>query len=141
MRSSALFLIAILVLGFGVSATAQDDSPRDTLAISLTLQAIASDPDASSRSVAEWADAAGGYFTYRSDQQVIVRVPPGRVPEIRPLMAELGDTVVAYNPSAVDHREALARSAAAIKSRTEALDRILAFLDEADITATLSFER
>ena len=57
------------------------------------------------------------------------------------LIEEIGDTVVSYNPSATDYREEMARNEAAITSRTEALDRILIYLDEADIAATLSFER
>jgi len=136
MRARAIILVVALVCIFGGITVAQD-----TLAISVTLQLIASDAEMTSRSVAEWADAAGGYFTFRSEQQLLIRIPPDRVPELRMLIEEIGDTVVSYNPSATDYREEMARNEAAITSRTEALDRILIYLDEADIAATLSFER
>jgi len=136
MRARAIILVAVLVCTSGGIAVAQD-----TLAISVTLQLIASDAEMTSRSVAEWADAAGCYFTFRSKQQLLIRIPPDRVPELRMLIEEIGDTVVSYNPSATDYREEMARNEAAITSRTEALDRILIYLDEADIAATLSFER
>ena len=136
MRARAIILVAVLVCTSGGIAVAQD-----TLAISVTLQLIASDAEMTSRSIAEWADAARGYFTFRSEQQLLIRIPPDRVPELRMLIEEIGDTVVSYNPSATDYREEMARNEAAITSRTEALDRILIYLDEADIAATLSFER
>ena len=145
MRAHAIVLITVLYGLIGQIAVAQETIPQEsmrrTLAISITLQLIASDADSTGRSIAQWADAVGGYFTFRSEQQVLIRIPPGRVPELRPYVAALGDTVVSYNPSAIDYREEMARNMAAITSRTEALNRILTFMDEADITATLSFER
>ena len=146
MRLRTIILIAALlgVLGGVVVAernTPPENTPRKTLAISVTFQLIASDSEMTSRSIADWADATGGYFTFRSEQQVLIRIPPGCVPELRKYIEELGDTVVSYNPSALDYREEMARNNAAINSRTEALDRILIYLDEADIAATLSFER
>jgi hypothetical protein len=105
------------------------------------MQIVASDAESTSHAIAAWADSVGGYFTFRSDQMVLVRIPPGRVPELRLQVEALGDTVVVYNPSAIDYREELSRVNAAITSRTEALDRILQFLETADVAATLSFER
>ncbi len=141
MRPRTIILIVALLGVFGGVVAAEENSPRKTLAISVTFQLIASDSEMTSRSIADWADATGGYFTFRSEQQVLIRIPPGRVPELRKHIEDLGDTVVSYNPSALDYREEMARNNAAINSRTEALDRILIYLDEADIAATLSFER
>lgn len=141
MRARAIILIAAMFGLSGQLAIAQEGMPQETLAVSVTLQLIASDAESTSRFVAQWADAVSGYFTFRSEQQVLIRIPPGRVSELRRVVEELGDTVVSYNPSALDYREEIARNDAAIKSRTEALDRILIYLDEADVTATLSFER
>ncbi len=141
MRPRTIILIAALLGVFGGVVAAEENTPRKTLAISVTFQLIASDSEMTSRSIADWADAVGGYFTFRSEQQVLIRIPPGRVPELRKYIEDLGDTVVSYNPSALDYREEMARNNAAINSRTEALDRILIYLDEADIAATLSFER
>ena len=141
MKPRIVMLVAALLCILGEVVVAEVSTPRATLAISVTFQLIASDSEMTSRSIAEWADAVGGYFTFRSEQQVLIRIPPGRVPELRKYIEELGDTVVSYNPSALDYREEMARNDAAINSRTEALDRILLYLDEADVTATLSFER
>ncbi|MCK4515012.1 MAG: DUF4349 domain-containing protein [Spirochaetaceae bacterium] len=141
MKTRAIILAGVLLSIFGGVVVAEESTPRETLAISVTFQLIASDSEMTGRSIAEWADAVGGYFTFRSEQQVLIRIPPRRVPELRKYIEDLGDTVVSYNPSALDYREEMARNNAAINSRTEALDRILIYLDEADVTATLSFER
>lgn len=136
MRTSGALLAALLVFTVGVSAGAEE-----TLAVSVTLQVIASDPEATGLALSGWADASGGYFTSRSEQEVVLRLPPALVPELRSRIAEMGDTIVSYNPGAIDYREELSRINAAIKSRSEALDRILAYMEEANVRATLSFER
>jgi uncharacterized protein DUF4349 len=146
MKARAFILTAILFCGVGVWVAAQESAgaqtaDQPTLALSVTLQLIASDPERTSSSISEWADAVGGYFTFRSAEQVLIRIPPSQVPSLRERLQELDDTVVNYNPSAIDYREELARNQAAINSRTESLDRILVYLEEADVTATLSFER
>ena len=149
MKARAFILAAILLTVGGASLIAQEAAgpeagpeagPQSSLAISVTLQLIASDPERTSRSVSDWADDVGGYFTYRSSEQLLIRIPPDRVPELRRRIEDLGDTVVGYNPSAIDYREEMAQNEAAINSRTESLDRILVYLVESDITATLSFE-
>ena len=135
MTRRALLIATMVVVAAAVGTT------QDNLAVRVLMQLIASDPEASSLAIATWADDSGGYFTYRSEQQVVVRIPPDRIPELRALVETSGDTVVSYNPSAVDHGEALRSIAAAINSRTEALNRILKYLESADISATLEFER
>lgn len=127
--------LAVLLSTAGVAAA------ENSLATSVTIQVIASDPDASGRAMADWAESVGGYFTFRSEEQIDLRVPPEQVRTLREQILDLGDTIVTYDPAAVDYREELARNTAAINSRNEALERILVFLDDAEITATLSFER
>jgi hypothetical protein len=134
MKRLAVLLLALLAVTLTAGA-------QETLAIYVELQVIASDPEATSITLADWADENGGYFTSRSETAVILRLPPDQVPLLRALIEEGGDTIASYNPSATDYREELARLRAAVDSRAEALDRILAFMDEADVRATLAFER
>ncbi len=129
------FLSALLVAAVGFAAA------QEPLAVSVELQVIASDAEATGLDLTRWADESGGYFTTRALDQVILRLPPELVPELRTRIEERGDTIVRYDPAAVDYREELSRINAAITSRAEALDRILGYMDEADVTATLSFER
>lgn len=136
MRGGA-FAAGLAVL-FAIAGAA---AAEDSLATSVTIQVIASDPETSGRTMADWAESVGGYFTFRSEEQIDLRVPPEQVRVLREQILDLGDTIVTYDPAAVDYREELARNTAAINSRNEALERILAFLEDANVTATLSFER
>lgn len=131
----------LLALALVIVSAAAAAGADETLALRLSMQVIAADPEMSSRQFTNWAEDAGGYFTFRSLERVILRVPPDRIGEIREISEASGNTIVSYNPSATDYREELARNDAAIRSRNEALDRILAYLDESNVTATLSFER
>jgi len=131
-RLSLLVVLACLALPVAA---------QDSLAVSVVMQVISSDPESASLQAAEWADASGGYYTYRSEEQVVLRLPRERVPELRLLIEESDNTLVSYNPSAVDYGEQLRQINAAVNSRNEALNRILAFLETANVSATLEFER
>lgn len=109
--------------------------------LTLDLQVIASDPERTSEALANWADASGGYYVFRSAERVELRIAAETAPGVRDLLAERGDEVVLYAPSTVDFRAELRDVEAAIASRSESLNRVLAFLGSASTSATLSFER
>lgn len=133
MKRTFVCLILTVCAGFAIA--------QDQLAIRVTLQVVSSDPEQTSLDIADWADRSGGYYTYRSDDQVIVRIPPDLVPALRSLVEESDDSLVAYNPAATDHGEEIRRISAAINSRNESLTRILIYLESSDVAATLEFER
>ena len=131
-----LIVLVIVLILVAVAAPAQE-----YLAVSIDARVLATDREAATGAIAEWAQSVGGYFTLRTDGQVIIRVPNDRVGEFRPFLEGLGVTVLSYNPQTQDVREDLYRVEAGITSRSESIDQILQFLDNATITATLSFER
>ena len=124
-----------------VISPAWSDDTEPMLAMSVSIQAVSGDPEASGGALTAFADASGGYFTYRSLDSVVLRIPADTVPELRALIEDLGDTIVAYNPSMHDYSEEYVNLEAAISSRREALDRILEYVGDATVTATLEFER
>ena len=86
MRRRTLVLLSILfavLLGAPVTATATERP--DTLATSVEIHVIAGDPEQSGIALAEFADENGGYYTLRSLDQVVLRVPPDLLPAIRDL--------------------------------------------------------
>ena len=129
-------LVALIAFALAVPA-----SGEALLAVSVEMQVLAADTEHSGRSVAAWADANGGYFTLRSLDEVVVRLPAARLPELREHIGALGDAVVSYLPSTEDLREDVLRSQAAVAARTEALEAILSYLDRATVSATLAFEQ
>lgn len=133
-RRIATTVMMVTVL---ISATAQEEF----LASTLNIAAVSSDRDAMTADLAEWTEENGGYYTYRSETEIHMRVSPADVSGVRALL-ETGDAeIVRYDPSTVDLRQQLSDAEAAIAARTEALERVLRYLDGATIGATLAFER
>lgn len=126
----ASFLLAVAPIG-----------AQEYLAMRLDLQVIASDRAETGLVLSEWAESAGGYFTFRSLERVTLRVPNDELPGVQSLLEARADEIVVAGPSTVDLRAELRDVEAAIESRRESLDRILAYLEDASITATLAFER
>ncbi|TFH06165.1 MAG: DUF4349 domain-containing protein [Spirochaetales bacterium] len=112
-----------------------------SLAATAEVQVLCVDREVSSAAFADWAERAGGYYTLRSLEAVILRIPPDRLAELREMIESGGDTIVYYRPGTVDVQQELSQVEAAITSRTEALERVLAYMDDSDVVATLAFER
>jgi hypothetical protein len=138
-RSSLLVVAVALILGLAPAVAAQNAG--ELRALSLDIQAVASDPERTSVMLAEWADRTGGYYVFRSAERVELRVSADQANVVRDLLEEGGDEIVLYAPSTVDYRSELRDIEAAITSRSESLDRVLAFLADANVSATLAFER
>ena len=136
----ALGLIVLLIT-CPAGLSAQSDAPNQAF-ISRRLDAriLVADPDTVSNLIAEFADEQGGYFVTRSESSVTLRLPNERLDEFRELISQLADETIRFDPSSFDLRLQLIRVDAGITSRTEALDQILIYLEDADIEATLAFE-
>ncbi len=144
-RVLPVIAFAVLVLAYPPDLDAQRidraDGEGPLLALSVEAQVIASDRPATSELLAQWAEDRGGYFVFRSLDRVVLRVPPASLAELRDAIAGIGDDLVVYHPAAVDLRSELRDVDAAIAARTETLTRILAYLEDAGVSATLAFER
>jgi hypothetical protein len=116
-------------------------SPPDTLHFSVQAQIIVTDAEAAGRSLSDWAEREGGYFTKRSLERVDLRIPSPTFPALRGRLEQTAEEVVSYAPSANDLREQLAAVEAALTSRNESLNLVLSYLDDADVAGTLALER
>ncbi len=138
-RGTVVSFAAIMLIVVASISPSQDSlEARATL---LDLQVVAGDPEATSVSLAEWADSSGGYYTFRSAERVELRVPPDHLEALQPLLEATGDEIVLLAPATIDYRSELRDVEAGIVSRTESLDRVLSFLSSANVSATLAFER
>lgn len=133
-RAVGVLVLSIVALG---ALPAQDEF----LAASLDIQAVSADREAVTEELAAWAEENGGYYTYRSGTEIHLRVVPSRISEVRAVLETTETEIIRYDPSTVDYRRELADTEAAITARTEALERVLRYLDGATIGATLEFER
>ncbi len=71
----------------------------------------------------------------------MLRLPKFRLNKLRPLIEEIAETVLRYDPRARDVREDLALIETGIASREESLVLILAYLEDTDVAGTLDLER
>lgn len=131
-----LFL-AVLLIPLAAPLAAQ----QEYLATTIDIVAVSGNRAAITADLAEWLEANGGYYTYRSETEIHLRVPPPRISEVRARLETLDAEIARYDPSTVDYRQELSDAQAAITARTEALERVLRYLDSASVSATLAFER
>lgn len=103
--------------------------------------AVVADPEQSAEKLTDWVRRIGGYFTLKSSDRVVLRIPEGRVSELKSYLEKNTEELYEYRPSAEDVREEILFLQSAIESREEILDENLEFLDKTDITGTLAIER
>ena len=149
-RRPGRVVAAILFVAWGLvapvpHAVAQDGgvaAAERFLALEARAQLLVSDREAAAEALITWTEEQGGYFVERSLERVVLRVPSERFAELRAVAGSTAEDIITYNPSAQDLREELGAVEAAIASREENLERVLAFLDESDdIEGTLALER
>ncbi len=161
MRAAAILFVACVLLAPVPHAAAQDggaaagaDAGAGTeaargeagrtgfLALQARAQLLVSDREAAAGALITWTEEQGGYFVERSRERVVLRVPADAFDELREVARMTAEEIITYNPSAQDLRQELSAVEAAIASREENLERVLAFLDESDdIEGTLALER
>ncbi len=137
MRPLRIFVAAALFAGpltLGLFA-------QENLAQSVSAQIAVTDPQTAGRALSGWAERQGGYFVVRSLDRVTFRVPPASLPELRGELDSVAFQVLSYNPAARDLTSDLASVEAGIRSRSDAVDRIVQYLKSADVAGTLAFER
>lgn len=114
---------------------------QESLAQSVSAQIAVTDPQAAARDLSDWAERQGGYFVVRSLDRISFRVPPRSLPELRAELDSVAFQVLSYNPAARDLTSDLSAVEAGIRSRSDAVERIVQYLSSADVTGTLAFER
>ena len=99
------------------------------------------DPDKAAESLELWVEQTGGYTLLKSSDQVILRLPFERIPQLRATLRELSEDILEISPQSQDLREQILEAQAKINSREEVLRQSLALLDQADVQGTLAIEK
>jgi hypothetical protein len=131
-----LLLIVILVACFVQPAVAEN-----YLYQIIEATVLVADPDLAADTLESWAELNGGYALLTSSDQVILRLPFERIPQLRSKLEELSDYILDLSPQSRDLREAILETVAKINSRQEVLRQTLSLLDQADVKGTLAIEK
>jgi hypothetical protein len=98
------------------------------------------DRSAAADELGDWAAANGGYFTWKSEESIRIRVPDEKAAAFRDFLESLSESVLEYNQSAYDLREELMSSRSALEAREEILAKNLSYLSSSDVEGTLELE-
>lgn len=137
---TAVLGFTILAALFAAAALPGQENPSG-LALQVYGQILVEDPQEAGDALVLWAQDNGGYFTEKSLDFVRLRVPADRVEDLRSFLTAAFPRVLSLAPQAEDLRERRADLVAAIDSRNRTLDRLLAFLDEADSGGLVTFQQ
>ena len=129
---------AVLVL-FLVAAVSLSASEYTAYDVKTTL--LVADPEYTAGRIVEWVEENGGYFTFRSQDAVVCRVPSRKMGDLRTLLDRLSERVLEVAVGSQDLRERILVLRSRIASSEDVLERNLALLDRADVKGTLLIER
>lgn len=131
-----------VLLGLGaLVAVCHPAQAQNTLHQRIVATILVADPAAAAQRLETWAEAAGGYLLYRSDERVTLRFPFARRSALIELLEGLSEDIVELSPESLDLREAQLDAQARLRSREEILRRELDLLAQADVAGTLAIER
>lgn len=119
----------------------QSDILSEYLSFSVQAQLLVINREAAAEALVEWVEEKNGYFTEKSLNALVLRVPVDVFADLREEVRLQADEVVAYTVQAYDLRQELSSIQAALAGREESLKRVLVFIDSADVAGTLSLER
>lgn len=111
------------------------------LFISVDSTIMASDPNNMARTLSDWTENQGGYFTHLSTDMVILRFPWKKAGEFRSFLGESSDDIFSYSSSSTDLRESILSYKSGIEARTEILQKNMELVEGADFSGTLYLEQ
>lgn len=132
------FFAALIVAAAGAIFAAEED---DTLYYSVDAVVMVFDRVKASTQLTDWADQNGGYFTWKSDESVRLRVPDEAVLEFKSFLESMSEAIIRFDQSTADLREELTRSRSAVEAREEVLAKNLEYLSTSDVEGTLELEQ
>jgi len=137
MRKNILILSVLSLMVFSAALSAAEDN----LYVSVNASLLVFDRRGAADDLADWAEENGGYFTWKSEEQVQIRVPDEKVQSFRGYIDNLSEFVLQYDQSSRDLREEIMQSRSALEAREEILAKNLSYLSSSDMEGTLELER
>jgi len=132
-------LSVLLILLLATAFAAADE--EDTLFKEVGASILVFDPIHASEILSFWAEENGGYFTWKSEDSVRLRVPDLSINSFRSFLEDNSEFVIQYNQSTRDLREELSGVRSALEAREEILQKNLTYLSSSDMEGTLELER
>ena len=113
----------------------------DTRHLSVEAGLMVFDRNEAADRLGDWAEENGGYFTWKSDESVRLRVPDEAVGGFRDVLEEIGEGILQIGQSSTDLRDEMMRSRSVLEAREEILEKNIDLLDTSDVEGTLELEQ
>lgn len=135
------FSVSILMALFATCFLSAAENDVDSLHLDVDASIMVFDRVVASKALADWAEDKGGYFTWKSEESIRLRVPDEAVAGFRSMLEESCEAVIRFDQSTWDMRENLLNARSALEAREEVLAKNLEYLDTSDVEGTLELEK
>lgn len=108
-----------------------------------TVQAsiLVSNPERIVDSLVAWTEERGGYFLFKSNERVDLRIPVEYTGKFRSFLEDTAEFLFSYSSNAGDLRDEMVRLQSGIAGREEILQKNLSYIDKANVQGTLAIEK
>ncbi|OQY33392.1 MAG: hypothetical protein B6241_08190 [Spirochaetaceae bacterium 4572_59] len=104
-----LFILFFLTVLFPLAA-------EDPLFYEVNVRLLVQDRQNASNLLALWTENNGGYYTLKTNEQIVFRLPDAAVSELRSYLNEISEELLEYNQNTYNLREQLLSSRSALQA-------------------------
>lgn len=140
MKINKIHIICLIILLL-LTLTAAFLSAENYLYHRIYASAMVVDPEETAEALTAWVEGIGGYYTMKSTDYLVLRIPESKVYGLKEFLEENTDELFEFIPSAEDIRNEILFTKSAIESREEILTENLGYLNRTDVTGTLAIEQ
>ncbi len=118
---------------FAESLSAQNRTGEpESLSHQVTARLLVKDRDASGNRIVLWAEEQGGYYTQKSRDLVVLRLPAEKLDKLKSLLETESSELLDYSRSAEDLKEDFLMTRSALEAKEELLQKNLSYLNRSD---------
>ena len=114
---------------------------EDFLYTQISASAESADVFETSAEIAQWSSVHGGFFTFRSNEKVVLRLPEEELAQFKDFLESITLYVSDYSVDTADLRDSLNRAYSALAAKEEILEKDIEYLEKSDFHGTLILER
>ncbi len=142
MKLNAFILSGFLFLIISsVTVYSQDSGGiSDTLYNEISARLLVKDREQAADDISLWAEEKGGYFTEKTLDRLVLRIPDRNIEELKSLLGSKAEEVLDFSQYAYDLRESLMSAQSSLSAKEDLLKRNTAYLDQSDLEGTLTLE-
>ncbi len=134
------FLFLFMAFAGNLSAQSRTGEAK-SLFHQISARLLVKNGNASGDRITLWNEEQGGYYTQKSRDLVVLRLPAEKLDKLKSLLETESSELLDYSRSAEDLKEDFLMTRSALEAKEELLQKNLSYLNRSDFQGTLSLER